>query len=69
MFFIMWCIVLCKCVCDVCRGLVVKSILQAQGSSQTFTHVFAALVSIINTKVSNALSLDSYLQTCHELVA
>ena len=33
------------------RGLVVKSIMQAQGVSQTFTHVFAALVAIINTKV------------------
>ena len=33
------------------RGMLVRSILQAQSLSPTFTHVYAALVSIINTKV------------------
>jgi len=32
------------------RGLLTRSILQAQGASPTFTNVYAALVSIINTK-------------------
>lgn len=32
------------------RGLLTRSILQAQGASPTFTNVFAGLVSIINTK-------------------
>ena len=33
------------------RGLLARSILQAQGASPTFTNVYAALVAIINTKV------------------
>ncbi|KAG5283750.1 hypothetical protein AALO_G00045710 [Alosa alosa] len=32
------------------RGLMARSILQAQGASPIFTHVYAALVSIINSK-------------------
>ena len=32
------------------RGLLSRSILQAQGASPTFTNVYAALVAIINTK-------------------
>jgi len=38
--------------CVNCRGLLSRSIMQAQAASPTFTHVFAALVAIINTKVS-----------------
>ena len=33
------------------RGLLTRSILQAQSASPTFTHVYAALVAIINAKV------------------
>ena len=33
------------------RGLLAKSIMKAQASSQSFTHVYAALVSVINTKL------------------
>lgn len=33
------------------RGLLCRSIMQAQLASTTYTHVFAALVAIINTKV------------------
>ncbi|XP_062580722.1 pre-mRNA-splicing factor CWC22 homolog [Saccostrea cucullata] len=32
------------------RGLVARSVIQAQSASPTFTHVYAALVSVINTK-------------------
>ncbi|XP_060589870.1 pre-mRNA-splicing factor CWC22 homolog [Ruditapes philippinarum] len=32
------------------RGLMARSIIQAQAASPTFTHVYAALVSIVNTK-------------------
>jgi pre-mRNA-splicing factor CWC22 len=32
------------------RGLLVRSLMQAQAASPTFTHVYAALVAIINTK-------------------
>lgn len=32
------------------RGLLCRSIIQAQAASPTFTHVYAALVSIINSK-------------------
>lgn len=35
------------------RGLLVRSIMQAQTASQTFTHVYASLVSVINTKFPN----------------
>lgn len=35
------------------RGLLSKSIIQAQAASPTFTHVYAALVSIINSKFPN----------------
>ena len=33
------------------RGLLCRSIIQAQAASPTFTHVYAALVSVINSKV------------------
>ena len=33
-----------------CRGVLARSLVQAQAASPTFTHVYAALVSIINTK-------------------
>jgi pre-mRNA-splicing factor CWC22 len=32
------------------RGLLVRSLLQAQSASPTFTHVYAALVAVVNTK-------------------
>ena len=43
-----------------CRGLLARSIMQAQAASPTFTHVYAALVAIINTKVSFTLTFDLY---------
>jgi pre-mRNA-splicing factor CWC22 len=33
------------------RGLLVKSIMKAQQASPTFTHVFAALIAALNTKL------------------
>ena len=33
-----------------CRGLLCRSIIQAQSASPTFTHVYAALVAAINSK-------------------
>ncbi|XP_031344052.1 pre-mRNA-splicing factor CWC22 homolog isoform X2 [Photinus pyralis] len=35
------------------RGLLCKSIIQAQSASPTFTHVYAALVAVINSKFPN----------------
>nr|CAD7401962.1 unnamed protein product [Timema poppensis] len=35
------------------RGLLCRSIIQAQAASPTFTHVYAALVAVINTKFPN----------------
>lgn len=35
------------------RGLLCRSIIQAQAASPTFTHVYAALVSIVNSKFPN----------------
>ena len=32
------------------RGLLARSVLQAQGASPIFTHVYAAVVAIINSK-------------------
>jgi pre-mRNA-splicing factor CWC22 len=32
------------------RGLLARSVIQAQSASPVFTHVYAALVSVINTK-------------------
>jgi len=32
------------------RGLVAQSVIKAQGASPTFTHVYAGLVAIMNTK-------------------
>ena len=37
---------------DYFRGLLSRAIILAQAASPTFTHVYAALVSIINSKVS-----------------
>ena len=34
-----------------CRGVLCQSIMRAQAASPTFTHVYAALVAILNTKV------------------
>ena len=46
-----------------CRGLLAQAIIKAQSSSPTFTHVYAALVSVINTKVCQSWreSLDFWL--------
>ena len=33
------------------RGLLIKSIMKAQSASPTFTHVFAALIAALNTKL------------------
>jgi len=41
--------------CVNCRGLMSRSIMQAQAASPTFTHVYAALVAVVNTKVSFSL--------------
>lgn len=35
------------------RGLICRSIIQAQAASPTFTHVYAALVAVINSKFPN----------------
>ena len=40
------------------RGVLARSIMQAQAASPTFTHVYAALVSIINSKVFNCSKLE-----------
>lgn len=40
------------------RGLVARSVIQAQTASPTFTHVYAALVSVVNTKVCTELPQD-----------
>lgn len=34
-----------------CRGVLCQSIMRAQAASPTFSHVYAALVAILNTKV------------------
>lgn len=39
------------------RGLLAKSIMKAQAASQNFTHVFAALVAIINTKLPDVVKI------------
>jgi len=39
-----------KRLCFVYRGLVARSITTAQNASPTFTHVYAALVAIINSR-------------------
>ncbi|CAI9739437.1 pre-mRNA-splicing factor CWC22 homolog [Octopus vulgaris] len=40
------------------RGLLARSLLQAQIASPTFTHVYAALVAIINTKAHEVIALE-----------
>lgn len=40
------------------RGLVARSVIQAQTASPTFTHVYAALVAVVNTKVHTELPQD-----------
>ena len=39
-------------------GLLCRSIIQAQAASPTFTKVYAALVAVINSRVSNIISLQ-----------
>ena len=39
------------------RGLLAKSIMKAQAASQNFTHVFAALIAIINTKLPDVIKI------------
>ena len=43
-----------------CRGVLCQSIIRAQAASPTFTHVYAALVAILNTKVQ-------YIHESHSL--
>ena len=43
------CVCVCVCVC-VSRGVFSRSVLQAQSASPIFTHVYAAVVAIINSK-------------------
>ncbi|XP_046845555.1 pre-mRNA-splicing factor CWC22 homolog [Xenia sp. Carnegie-2017] len=56
------------------RGLLAQSIIKAQSSSPTFTHVYAALVSVINTKAI-CLSATRFIahlvnqQVAHEILA
>jgi len=40
-------------------GLLCRSIIQAQAASPTFTKVYAALVAVINSRVSNIISLQN----------
>ncbi|KAF7268997.1 hypothetical protein GWI33_017920 [Rhynchophorus ferrugineus] len=51
------------------RGLLCKSIIQAQAASPTFTNVYAALVSVINSKFPNIgeLLLKSYFYSSFEV--
>lgn len=56
------------------RGLVARSVIQAQTASPTFTHVYAALVAVVNTKVHTELPQDLvntsvlfYIITCIEI--
>jgi len=39
------------------RGLLAKAILKAQNVSQAFSHVFASLVAVVNTKLPDVVSL------------
>jgi pre-mRNA-splicing factor CWC22 len=41
------------------RGLLSRSIVQAQAASPTFTHVYAALVALINSKVMKKITVIS----------
>ena len=54
---------------DYFRGLLSRAIILAQAASPTFTHVYAALVSIINSKVSFKvhLGISHLAQPCRVL--
>jgi len=39
------------------KGLLAKSIMKAQAASQSFTHIYAALVAIINTKLPAVMEI------------
>lgn len=39
------------------KGLLVKSLLKAQNASPTFTHVYAALIACLNTKLPDIAAL------------
>lgn len=39
------------------RGLLARSVLKAQSASKNFTHVFAALVAVINTKLPDVVKI------------
>lgn len=45
------------------RGLLCRSIIQAQAASPTFTHVYAALVAVINSKVRSVLQVHPFVAT------
>lgn len=53
-----------------CSGLLARSVIQAQAASPTFTHVYAALVAVINTKVRffvTSLFLWTTVKSCSQL--
>jgi len=52
--------------CMNCRGLLARCVMQAQAASPTFTHVYAALVAVINTKVSFALIVYAIYRVRHK---
>ena len=39
------------------KGLLAKSIMKAQAASQNFTHIYAALIAIINTKLPDVIRI------------
>ena len=45
------------------RGLLCRSIIQAQAASPTFTHVYAALVAVINSKVRSVHQVHPFVAT------
>lgn len=47
------------------RGVLCQSIIRAQAASPTFTHVYAALVAILNTKVCKDFSMGTH---CYQFV-
>ena len=39
------------------KGLLARSIMKAQAASQSFTHIYAALVAILNTKLPDVIRI------------
>ena len=48
------------------RGLLCRSVISAQTASPTFTHVYATLVAITNTKVSLVLNQNKFCFYCSQ---